>query len=77
MMSTTVGDEADGTSEGTRTRTAIEHMQTKIARTKVQIRVEQTARDGENHCIIVDVTSVHVYKPHELILSGCTLLQRM
>lgn len=45
MMSTTVGDEADGTSEGTRTRTAIEHMQTKIARTKDQIRVEQTARD--------------------------------
>ncbi|XP_026288024.1 transmembrane and coiled-coil domains protein 2 isoform X2 [Frankliniella occidentalis] len=44
LMSTTV-DEADSTSEGTRTRTAIEHMQTKIARTKDQIRVEQTARD--------------------------------
>lgn len=45
LMSTTVGDEADGTSEGTRTRSAIEHMQTKIARTKDLIRVEQTARD--------------------------------
>lgn len=45
-MSTTVGDDTDGTSEGTRTRTAIEHMQTKIVRTKDLIRVEQTARDG-------------------------------
>lgn len=40
-----LGDDGDGS----KTRAAIEHMYTKIARTKDLIKGEQTARDGNYH----------------------------
>jgi len=47
LVGGSVAEETDGSTEGTRTRNAMEHMQLKIARTKELIKSEQTARDGK------------------------------
>lgn len=49
LMTDEVDGHLSGSSDVLRTRAAIEHMQSKIGRTKELIRGEQTTRDGMSH----------------------------
>jgi hypothetical protein len=49
LMTDEVDGQLTGSSDVLRTRAAIEHMQSKIGRTRELIRGEQTTRDGMFH----------------------------
>ena len=49
LMIDEVNGHLTGSSDVLRTRAAIEHMQSKIGRTRELIRGEQTTRDGMSH----------------------------
>ena len=69
-MTDEVDGHLSGSSDVLRTRAAIEHMQSKIGRTRELIRGEQTTRDGMFH-INVLICSIHMALREMLCLKCC------